>query len=135
MRVEEGQLAGGLPCVAVGSGPPLVVLGGLSAEHGPPGMMERWPPVRTFGRPFQRVFRVFLVSRRIGLPAGTTMADRGRTAQRLLAERTLAGQHRAALAAHAKGSTHRRCSRPRPAGSRWSCKLAAPTSACSASTV
>ena len=153
MRVEEGQLAGGLPYVAVGSGPPLVVLGGLSAAHGPPSMMERWPPLRTFGRPFQRVFRVFLVSRRIGLPAGTTMADLaehvavavradlpapvrlvgistggtvalqtaidhpdivdrlvvlssacrlsdlGRTAQRHLAERTLAGQHRAAWAA------------------------------------
>jgi pimeloyl-ACP methyl ester carboxylesterase len=75
MRVEVGQLTGGLPFVAVGNGPPLVVLSGLSAEHGPPSSMERRPPLRTFGPRFQRAFRVHLVSRRAGLPPGTTMAD------------------------------------------------------------
>ena len=153
MRVQAGYLTGGLPEVAVGTGPPLVVLSGLSPEHGPPGRSERSPPLHTFGRPFQRVFRVHVVSRRAGLPPGTTMADlaehvaiavradlpgpvrlvgistggsialqtaidhpdvvdrlvvlssacrlsdAGRTAQRLLAQRTLAGQHRAAWAA------------------------------------
>lgn len=153
MRAEAGYLTGGLPYVAVGSGPPLVVLSGLSAEHGPPSGMEGWPPLRTFGRPFQRRFRVHLVSRRADLPAGTTMADlaehvaiavradlpapvrlagistggsialqtaidhpdvvdrlvllssacrlsdAGRRAQRLLAQGTLAGRHRAAWAA------------------------------------
>jgi len=153
MRVHVGHLAGGLPHAAVGSGPPLVVLGGLSPEHGPPSGSERWPPLRTFGRPFQRQFRVHVVSRRAGLPPATTMADlaehvavairadlsppvrlvgistggsialqvaidhpdvvdrlavvssacrlsdAGRTAQRLLAQRTLDGRHRAAWAA------------------------------------
>lgn len=75
MRVQEGEFSGGLPYVAVGDGPPLVVLDGLSAEHGPPDRMARWPLLQTFGRPFQRVFRVYLVSRRSGLGPGTTMAD------------------------------------------------------------
>lgn len=173
MRVEEGQLAGGLPYVAVGSGPPLVVLGGLSAEHGPPSVMERWPPLRTFGRPFQRAFRIYLASRRAGLPAGTTMADLAehvavavradlpapvrlvgistggaialqtaidhpdvvdrlvvlssacrlsdpaRAAQRRLAERTLAGQHRAAWAALAPMLTTGRTGRAAFTASLW----------------
>lgn len=75
MRVEHGHLAGGLPFVAVGTGPPLVVLSGLSAQHRPPGVLERWPPLHTFGPAFQRRFRVHVVSRRAGLPSGTTMAD------------------------------------------------------------
>lgn len=75
MRMQVGHLTGGLPAVAVGSGSPLVVLSGLSAEHAPPSSSERWPPLHTFGPPFQRRFEVHVVSRRAGLPPGTTMAD------------------------------------------------------------
>ncbi|MFP4636798.1 MAG: alpha/beta fold hydrolase, partial [Nitriliruptoraceae bacterium] len=135
--------------------------------------MERWPTLRTFGPPFQRVFRIYLVSRRAGLTAETTMADlaahvaaavradlptpvrlvgistggsialqtaidhpdvvdrlvvlssacrlsdRGRTAQRHLAERTLAGQHRAAWAALAPMLTSGRTGRAAFAALLW----------------
>jgi hypothetical protein len=91
MRVEEAQLAGGLPYVAIGSGPPLVILGRLSAEHGPPSDMERRPPLRTFGPPFQRLFRIHLASRRARLPTGTTMADHVGQIAVAVRDRTRAG--------------------------------------------
>lgn len=75
MRVETGELAGGLPYAAFGEGPPLLVLGGLTADHRPPDSMDRWLLRGTFGGPFLRTFRVHAVSRRAGLPRGTTMAD------------------------------------------------------------
>jgi hypothetical protein len=43
--VREGALYGGLPYLAVGAGPPLVVFSGLSAEHAnPTGLARRVGP-------------------------------------------------------------------------------------------
>lgn len=71
---EHGVLRGGLPYLAVGSGPPLVVLRGLSAEHTNPRGGDRWLHMRIVG-PLSRHFRVHLVTPRPGVPADVSMAD------------------------------------------------------------
>jgi pimeloyl-ACP methyl ester carboxylesterase len=87
--VREGLLAGGLPYLAVGQGPPLVVLSGFTAEHAnPTGAARRFylQPLK----PLARHFTVYLVNRKPGLEPGATMADlAGHYAQAL--ERTFAG--------------------------------------------
>jgi hypothetical protein len=51
MGVRDGTLSGGLPFLAVGAGPPVVVFPGLGAEHANPTGMERrfqlrqWTPL------------------------------------------------------------------------------------------
>ena len=86
MGAEEGHFTGGLPYVAVGSGPPLVVLGGLSAEHGPPSGMERQPPTGqpcrhlASGRPMMRGQRARAASW-AAAPA-TTSASRASSSSR-----------------------------------------------------
>jgi pimeloyl-ACP methyl ester carboxylesterase len=65
---------GRLPYYAVGEGPPLAVLGGLSPETG----VESDGAVRfqsTFTTPFASVRRVHFFNRRAHLPRGMTMAD------------------------------------------------------------
>ncbi len=70
---REGVL-GDLPCLVMGSGPPLALLGGLTPENGLPVGPARWLEVQTM-MPFVADFEVFWVARRRGLAKGTTMAD------------------------------------------------------------
>jgi pimeloyl-ACP methyl ester carboxylesterase len=72
--VREGSLHGGLPYLAVGQGPPLVVFSGLSAEHANPTGLARRLQLQTL-KPLARHFTVYAVNRKPGLPAGTTIGD------------------------------------------------------------
>jgi pimeloyl-ACP methyl ester carboxylesterase len=72
--VREGSLSGGLPYLAVGVGPPLVVLSGLSAEHANPTGLARWFELQTL-KPMAKHFTVYAVNRKPGLPAGSTIGD------------------------------------------------------------
>jgi pimeloyl-ACP methyl ester carboxylesterase len=72
--VREGTLHGGLPYLAVGQGPPLVVFSGLTAEHANPTGLARWFDVQTL-KPMARHFTVYGVNRKPGLAAGSTMED------------------------------------------------------------
>jgi pimeloyl-ACP methyl ester carboxylesterase len=72
--VREGVLYGGLPYLAVGQGPPLVVFAAFTAEHiNPTG------PARRFSlqplRPLTRHLTVYLVNRKPGVQPGSTIAD------------------------------------------------------------
>jgi pimeloyl-ACP methyl ester carboxylesterase len=72
--VREGTLHGGLPYLAVGQGPPLVVFVGLTAEHAnTPGLARRLE-LQTL-KPMARHFTVYAVNRKPGLPAGSTIED------------------------------------------------------------
>jgi pimeloyl-ACP methyl ester carboxylesterase len=67
-------LHGGLPCMVAGTGPPLVVLPGLSAEHGHPTGLDRrmqLGPVRSM----THLFTVHVVNLRPGLSPTTTMRE------------------------------------------------------------
>jgi pimeloyl-ACP methyl ester carboxylesterase len=72
--VREGTLPGGLPYLAVGKGPPLVVFSGLTSEHANPTGLGRWLALRTL-KPMARHFSVYAVNRKPGLPAASTIAD------------------------------------------------------------
>jgi pimeloyl-ACP methyl ester carboxylesterase len=75
MDVERGQF-GRLPYFAVGGGPPLAFLGGLSSETG----VEAESTVKMNGtmiKPFLAHRRVHFFNRRPDLPRGMTMADFG----------------------------------------------------------
>ena len=72
--VREGELYGGLPYLAVGAGPPLVVFSGLTAEHANPTGLARRVELLTL-KPMARSFTVYAVNRKPGLPAGSTIAD------------------------------------------------------------
>jgi pimeloyl-ACP methyl ester carboxylesterase len=71
--VRESVL-GDLPCLVMGSGRPLALLGGLTPENGLPVGLARWLEVQTM-TPFARDFAVYWIARRPGLAKGTTMAD------------------------------------------------------------
>jgi pimeloyl-ACP methyl ester carboxylesterase len=71
--IREGEL-GGLPCLIVGSGAPLIVLTGLTPEHRNPGGRERASQLRAMRLLTDR-FSVHLLNRRPGLEPGTTMHD------------------------------------------------------------
>lgn len=74
--VREGTLPGGLPYVAVGSGPPVVVLAGLDSTGGTTnssGWFRSWEL-----RPYRWLAEhrtVYLVRRAPGIPASCTMAQ------------------------------------------------------------
>jgi pimeloyl-ACP methyl ester carboxylesterase len=72
--VREGALYGGLPYLAVGAGPPLVVFSGLSAEHANPTGLARRFELQTL-KPMAKYFTVYAVNRKPGLPAGSTIKD------------------------------------------------------------
>lgn len=72
--VRGGVLHGGLPELVAGSGPAVVLLGGLTAEHVVPTGLDRWVQLRMV-RPIAERCTVHLVGRRPGLARGTTMAD------------------------------------------------------------
>jgi pimeloyl-ACP methyl ester carboxylesterase len=67
-------MLGPLPALVAGSGPPLVLLGGLAPENGLPVRAARWLEQQTI-KPFAGRFEVFWLARRRGLGEGTTMAD------------------------------------------------------------
>jgi pimeloyl-ACP methyl ester carboxylesterase len=73
MDVRESSL-GAFPCLLAGSGPPLVVLAGLTPESGvSAGSLRRMH--ESAMRPWTRQRQVFYVNRRPGLPRGMTMAE------------------------------------------------------------
>ncbi|WP_063628893.1 alpha/beta fold hydrolase [Amycolatopsis taiwanensis] len=74
---ESGSISSGLPYLRVGSGPPLVLLPGLTAHHHPPRGIERWLRVRQCG-PLARHREVWWINRKRGLAPGATMADLAR---------------------------------------------------------
>lgn len=76
-EVREGIFTGGLPYIAFGEGPPLVVLPGLGMSNTNPAVLQRrWEVRRGFFSPLARGgFTVYEVNRRPGLEVGTTMAD------------------------------------------------------------
>lgn len=75
--MSEVVLAGGMPCLRVGAGRPLVFLPGLTAHHRPPAGADR-----RFQRGqcalLARGREVWWLNRRAGLLPGTSMADLGR---------------------------------------------------------
>jgi pimeloyl-ACP methyl ester carboxylesterase len=74
LTVEEGALPGGLPYLAIGSGPDLVVLRGFTTTHTNPTGMARTFEIRML-RPLARHFRVYAVNRPPGLADSVTMAE------------------------------------------------------------
>jgi pimeloyl-ACP methyl ester carboxylesterase len=75
--VREGTLHGGLPYLAVGEGPALVVFSGLTNAHANPTGLGRWLALQTL-KPMARHFTVYAVNRKPGLPAGSTIGDLAR---------------------------------------------------------
>jgi pimeloyl-ACP methyl ester carboxylesterase len=77
-EMREGTLAGGLPYIAFGDGPPLIVFRGLGFSNAKPtGLRRRLDPELRWLSPLARGgFTVYAVNRRPGLGVGTTtMAD------------------------------------------------------------
>lgn len=72
--MREGELKGGLPYLAFGKGPPLVVFPGLGSHNGNPTGLSGRLEVSTFSALAER-FTVFDVNRRPGLAPGTTIKD------------------------------------------------------------
>jgi pimeloyl-ACP methyl ester carboxylesterase len=73
-QVEEGTFSNGVPYLRTGRGPVLLVAAGLTPEHASPKGLARRASL-TWAEPFAHHFTVYLVNRRPGLPAGTSMAD------------------------------------------------------------
>ena len=85
-QVTEGTLGHELPCFAMGSGDPLVVLRGFMTVHANPTGLQRRVEVRLL-RPLARHVRVVAVGRAPGMAPGTSMADIARDhAQAIRAE-------------------------------------------------
>ena len=70
MNVRESSL-GSLPCLVAGSGPPLLLLAGLTPEAGVSSLRRMHEASM---RPWAEEREVFCVNRRPGLPRGMTMA-------------------------------------------------------------
>jgi pimeloyl-ACP methyl ester carboxylesterase len=71
---SEGHLSTGLPYLKLGTGPPLVVASGLTAEHtNPTGSWRK--RALSWAQPFAEHFTVYLVNRRPGLPPDVTLSD------------------------------------------------------------
>lgn len=71
---RQGTWPGGLPYLAVGSGPPLVYLADLTPNHAPPGGRYRRLQAQQL-MPFARSRRVWWVNRRPGLSPDATLGD------------------------------------------------------------
>jgi hypothetical protein len=72
--VREGRLYGGLPYLAFGQGPPLVVFVGLTAEHANTTGLARRFELQTL-KPLAKHFTVYAVNRKPGLTAGSSIGD------------------------------------------------------------
>jgi len=68
------MLSGGIPYLAVGDGPPLVMVQGLTPTHEAPTGMQRRMAL-SMVKPWTGHFRVHLVNRKRGLAPGESMAD------------------------------------------------------------
>jgi pimeloyl-ACP methyl ester carboxylesterase len=75
--VRDGTLHGGLPYLTLGQGPPLIVFSGLTVAHANPTGLGRWLALQTL-TPMARHFTVYVVNRKPGLPANTTISDLAR---------------------------------------------------------
>jgi pimeloyl-ACP methyl ester carboxylesterase len=73
-KVTAGVLGEGIPYLAVGEGPPLVMVQGLTPTHDVPTGMDRRMTL-SMGTPLSGDFRVFLVNRKKGLRPGESMSD------------------------------------------------------------
>lgn len=73
MQASTGMLTGGTPYLAVGDGPPLVAVQGLTATHEVPRGMERRMAVSTASS-WGRDFRAIVVNRKQGLRPGESMS-------------------------------------------------------------
>lgn len=77
MSENAGTVAGGMPYLRLGAGPPLVLLPGISAHHRVPvGMDRRFQLAQV--RPLARHREVWWLNRRRGLRPVATMADLAR---------------------------------------------------------
>jgi pimeloyl-ACP methyl ester carboxylesterase len=72
--VREGEFSGGLPYLAVGQGPPLVVFSAFTAEHANPTGAARRFSLRPLA-PLAHHFTVHLVNRKPGLAPGSSIED------------------------------------------------------------
>ncbi len=72
--IRDGLLPGGLPYLAVGTGPPLLMLGGLMPEAGIPRGFA-WLSAYSSIRPFGAHATAYWINRRSGLPARISMAE------------------------------------------------------------
>lgn len=72
--VAAGHFASGVPYLRVGEGPPLLAVSGLTPEHKNPTGFERRTELGRVALLSEHV-TVYLVNRRPGVPAGTTMSD------------------------------------------------------------
>lgn len=86
MTTCEGTLAGGLPYLAFGEGPPLIALPGFTGRHVNPTGAERSMQLRPLRLPAGR-FTVHLVQLRPGMTPGTTMRDLADDVARAIRER------------------------------------------------
>ncbi len=73
-KVVTGLLGDGIPYLAVGAGPPLVMVQGLTSTHEVPTGMERRMTLPMAMR-LSGDFRVYLVNRKQGLRPGESMSD------------------------------------------------------------
>ena len=73
MRMERGMI-GRLPFLALGSGPPMLFVGGLAPQAGVEAAGTEWMNGSLL-KPFAKRRRVLFVNRRKGLPHGMSMAE------------------------------------------------------------
>ena len=76
LEVCEGTLLHGMPYLAFGAGPPLLLLRGFMTVHANPVGLQRRLEIRLLA-PLARHFRVFAVGRAPGMPSAGSMADFG----------------------------------------------------------
>lgn len=74
LNLTTGLLGEGTPYLAVGDGPPLVMVQGLTPTHEVPSGMERRMTLPMV-MPLSGEFRVYLVNRKQGLRPGESMSD------------------------------------------------------------
>jgi pimeloyl-ACP methyl ester carboxylesterase len=72
--VETGTLAGGIPYVALGEGPNLVLLRGAMPLNENPAGISRWAELRSL-KPFAEHFRIYAVGHQPSPRTGSSMSD------------------------------------------------------------
>ena len=77
LEVSEGTLLHGMPYLAFGAGPPLLLLRGFMTVHANPVGLQSRLEIRLLA-PLARHFRVFAVGRAPGMPSAASMADLAR---------------------------------------------------------
>ena len=73
-RDRAGVLPGGLPYLAAGEGPPVVIFPGLTGENSDPTGRERRTHLRPF-TPLTARFTLYVINRRPGIEPGSTLRD------------------------------------------------------------